>query len=533
MGEQGLNKGKLSQAVVMVYFLVMTVVYPFYAPGGYMHIGEVKYEFFRAAGLIMLALVIAVILISLALHRDKEWLIRNYKQMSVTDWFAYGYLVAVMLSYLFSAYKEDALWGTDGWYMGVMTQIMFVLIYFVFSRYFSCGLKWLGIWMLAAAGVFLLGICNRYSIYPIVMDGQTEVFISTLGNINWFCGYWSVTATIGIVLYWCSDKKMVRVLAGIYSAIAMVSGVTQGSSSAYLVFIIIFLALFILSLNSNEKLYRFLELCMMFAASCQIARLMQYLPGLEYNYMWYDESGRLVVSMVLIAGNTTVWVFLILLACYVLFRILGRQGLFHIEKHKWLWGIMTVAVVIVVGIAAIYLLIDNEILCFRDVPETMEYDSYLEPFFDEGWGNGRGATWNCGMDAYRRLDTLHKIVGVGPDCFADYVYSVPELADKLVERFGNLRLTNAHNEQITLLVNVGVLGWVCCMGLFVSAFVRYMKRGQRQPVLYLCAIGVLAYTVHNMVSFQQVLSTPYIFILLGIGEKYYRCITDEKHWHRE
>ena len=512
----------------MLYFFVMTVVYPFYAPGGYMRIGEVKYEFFRVVSLIMAAAVMAVILISLLVRRDKEWIMRNYRHMSVTDWFAYGYAVAVMLSYLCSDYKEDALWGASGWYMGVMTQIMFVLIFFFFSRYFHCDLKWLSIWMLSTAGVFLLGICNRYSIYPIPMEGQTEVFISTLGNINWFCGYWSVTVAIGIVLYWCSDKKMVRVLSGIYSVIAMVSGVTQGSSSAYLVFIVMFLMLFVLSLSSNEKLYRFLELCMMFAVSCQIARLMQYLPGFEYNYMWHDADGRLVVSMVLIASNTTVWAFLTLLICYVLFRVLERHDLFHIERHKWLWGIMTVAVVIVVGIAAIYLLIDNEVLCFREVPGTIEYDSYLEPFFDEDWGNGRGATWNCGMDAYRRLDTLHKIVGVGPDCFADYVYSVPELAQGLVERFGDLRLTNAHNEQITLLVNVGMLGWVCHMGLFVSAFVRYMKRAGRQPVLYLCAIGILAYTVHNMVSFQQVLSTPFIFILLGIGEKYYRCTTDEK-----
>ena len=31
-------------------------------------------------------------------------------------------------------------------------------------------------------------------------------------------------------------------------------------------------------------------------------------------------------------------------------------------------------------------------------------------------------------------------------------------------------------------------------------------------------MALLAYTVHNMVSFQQILSTPYIFIVLGIGE---------------
>ena len=526
MGQKNLIKDKLNhtkicQCVVMLYFLVMSVVYPLYAPGGYMHIGEVKYEFFRNVSLAMSALALTAIPVSLLIRGDKGWLVRNYRQMSVTDWFAYGYLVAVMLSYLCSAYKKDALWGVEGWHMGVITQMIFVLIYFLFSRYFHCDLRWLGIWMLSTTVVFLLGICNRYSIYPIAMQGQAEGFISTLGNINWFCGYWSVTAPIGIILYWCSDKTYIRILAGIYSVIAMLSGITQGSSSAYLVFIAMLLLLFLLSLNSNRKLYRFLEVCMMFTVSCQLGRAMKYLPGLEYNYKIYDSTESMV-SFVLLDSNSTVWVFAILIGCYILFRVLDKRGLFHIEKHKWLWGILTAAVALVVAAAAFFWLFDNGVLGLCDIPpRTPDEDTSFGIFFDEDWGNGRGAAWNCGMEAYRSMDILHKAVGIGPDCFADYVYSVPELADKLIERFGNLRLTNAHSEPITLLVNAGVLGFVCYMGILATAFVRYIRRAEEEPVLYLCAVSILAYTVHNMVSFQQVLNTPFIFIILGIGEKYY------------
>lgn len=516
-----LNHTKICQCIMMLYFLVMTVVYPLYAPGGYMHIGGVKYEFFRNVSLAMAALMIVVILGSLLIRRDSGWLLRNYRKMSVTDWFAYGYLVVVMISYLCSAYKKDALWGVEGWYMGAVSQMLFIMIYFFFSRYFHCDLRWLAMWMLSTAAVFLLGICNRYSIYPIAMEGQTEGFISTLGNINWFCGYWSVTIPIGIVAYWSSDRLWVRILTGIYSVIAMVSGITQGSSSAYLVFIAMLLTLFILSLNSNRKLYRFLELCMMFAVSCQLGRVMKYLPGLEYNYEIYDATESMI-SYVLLDSNSTVWVFVILLVCYILFRALEKKGLFHIERYKWLWGILTAAVILVVAIAVFLWLFDNEVLNLCDIPpRTPDEDTSFGIFFDEEWGNGRGAAWNCGMEAYRSMDILHKVVGIGPDCFADYVYNIPELAEKLIEWFGNLRLTNAHSEPITLLVNTGMLGFVCYMGMLASGFIRYLKRAGRQPVLYLCAVSILTYTVHNLVSFQQVLNTPFIFIILGIGEKYY------------
>lgn len=509
----------ICQGIVMAYFLVMAVVYPLYAPGGYMRIGEVKYVFFRNVSLVTLAVSACVILLAALMRHDREWIFRNYRRMSVTDWFAYGYFVAVMLSYLCSAYKEDALWGAEGWYMGVATQMILVLVYFLISRYFHCKVQWIGVWLLAAAVVFLLGICNRYSVYPIAMEGQMETFISTLGNINWFCGYWSVTAPIGIVMYWCSDSGWVRLLSGVYSIIAMLAGMAQGSSSAYLVFIAVYLALLILSFRSNRWMYRFLELCMMFTVSCQLGRVLRYLPGLTYNYDAFDGGSG--VTEMLFDSNVTVWAFLLIAVCYVIFRILDRRGHFYIERHRWLWVVMTVVVALVICITTVCLLVDGEVLHYREVPGTMERDSSWELVFDEDWGNGRGATWNCGIEAYRSMDAFHKIVGVGPDCFADYVYDVPELAEKLADQFVNLRLTNAHSEQITLLVNLGVFGWLCYMGIFVTAFVRYMKRAEKCPLLYVCAVSILAYTAHNLVSFQQVLNVPYVFIVLGIGESFY------------
>lgn len=538
----------ICRGIMMAYFLVMAVIYPFYAPGGYMRIGDVKYEFFRNVSLVTLAVMAGVLLLSIVLRRDRDWIIRNYRGMSVTDWFAYGYLVAVMLSFLCSEYKEDALWGSGGWYMGVITQIIFVFVYLFFSRYYHCDLRWIGIWLTAAVGVFLLGICNRYSVYPIAMEGQTETFISTLGNINWFCGYWSVTAPIGITLYWYSDKTWARIAAALYSIIAMLSGMTQGSNSAYLVFIALFLVLFLLSLGSIGRMYRFLELCIMFAVSGLLGKIMQSLPSLRYNYMPAEEDGMAGITTALLIGNAALWMLLIVLLCYVLLKAAERQNLLHIQKYLETHGrfkyIIVVTVVAVFGVAAVAMLNNSGILnkdsalyesgMFYDdgASYTSETDGGYKAVFNEEWGHGRGAAWNCGVNAFRNMDVLYRLVGVGPDCFADYVYDVPELADRLADQFVNQRLTNAHNEQLTQLVDVGIFGWLCYVGLFLTAFVRYMRRADQQPMLYLCGISILSYTVHNMVSFQQVLNTPFVFIVLGIGEKLYRS-TAEGTFHEQ
>ena len=510
----------ICKGILVGYFLAMAVIYPFYIPGGYVRIGEVKYLFFRNVSLIMTGTVGTVTLLSVLIRRKSGWIVEYYRQMSVTDWFAYGYCLAVMLSYLCSDYKENALWGTEGWYMGAMSQIMFVLVYFFFSRYF-CGLgpmieRLFYVWLAAAAGVFILGICNRYSLYPITIEGQTEAFISTLGNINWFCGYWSIMAPMGIMLYWCSDRRTGRILSGIYSFIAMLSGVTQGSNSAYIVLLAMLFLLLSLSVRRSQKLYRFLELGMIFCMACQAGRLMQLIPGLAYNYHGFQAGEG--------SGITELIIFLIILGSYILFRVLEKKGYFCTPKNRWLRGIMVTVIVVVTCVVVFWLLVDEGFIFFREVPGTVERDGYLEAVWDEDWGNGRGATWKCGVDAYRNMNTLHKFVGIGPDCFADYIYDVQELAKRMIDRFGTMRLTNAHNEWLTVLVNTGALGLFCYIGIFLTAFVSYLRKacclrkGGEKSLMYVCAATLLAYTVHNMVSFQQVLSTPYVFIVLGLGE---------------
>ena len=98
----------------------------------------------------------------------------------------------------------------------------------------------------------------------------------------------------------------------------------------------------------------------------------------------------------------------------------------------------------------------------------------------------------------------------------------PELQDMLKEYFKGRSLTNAHCEWLTVLVNNGLLGMVCYAGLFVSAIMRFLKAGKTNPLAGVCGFAVLAYTVNNLFSFQQVLSAVTVFMVLGMGEVFVR-----------
>lgn len=496
----------IGNAVLRAYFLVMVVIYPFYFRSGYQEIGKVKYEFFRNISVVTAVVMLLITGTVVMLRSPEISLVQHYKRLSVTDWFVYGYLFSLLLSYLGTAYKKEAILGADGWYMGFLTQLILVVVYFFFSRYLKWKNAYLAV-MLAASGlVFGLGILNRYSVYPISMEGREPGFISTLGNINWFCGYWAVFCPLGVLLYWSCEKNWQRAVAGFFMTIGFLSGVTQGSSSACLVFVGLFVLLFYLSFREDRSMYRFLEICIVFLLSCQIARLLRHLPGLVFNYE--DPLGNFLTDT-----GVTLYLGIAVGILWFAFHRFVKNGGGGICRFLWLRR--TGLLLLSAGVAGYVLLLAGNTCLPGGIPGLSGRAFFT---FNEKWANSRGGTWMSGLRAFQSQMPFQKLIGVGPDCFAEYLYSVPDLAERVYAQFGNARLTNAHNEWITLLVNQGILGTVFYAGIFLSAVVRFLKRAPEQPVLYLFAAGVLSYMIHNMVSFQQVLNAPFVFILLGIGE---------------
>lgn len=500
---------RFGNMIMTVYFLAMTVIFPFYIKDGYREIGKIKAFFFIHISLITAGIMLTVIAIDFWLQRKQMSIAAHYRRLSVTDWFVYGYLAAVLLSYLFTDYKKEAFLGAEGWYMGLVSQLLFVSIYFFFSRFFKWNEKWLCVMLLSSGLVFLWGILNRYSVYPLTIYEQRPEFISTLGNINWFCGYWTVLSPLGILWYWDSRGGWKQAAAGIYVVIAFLSGVTQGSSSAHLALSVIFLMMFCLSFRNNRRMYRFLELGILFMLSCQLARLFRYLPVFTMNY-----EDKLMNTLT--DTNLTLYIGLAIGTVYLLFGYLVKYKNYEIAKHK---EIRNIVMMLLAAALAGYLALLIANTCIPGgIPGLSKQQIFV---FNENWGNSRGATWLAGLAAYRDMPLLQKLAGVGTDCFAEYIYALPELAARVYAQFGDSRLTNAHNEWLTILVNSGALGFVCYAGIFLSAIPRFLKKAQDKPMLYLCAAGVLAYTVHNMVSFQQVLNAPFVFMILGIGEGFF------------
>ena len=503
-----------------IYMFLIIAVHPFYFTDGYARIGTNKYEFFYNTGMVAVACILPLACIYLGLLLYIKYKLEKkeeepFCELSLTDKFVLGYGGAVLLSYFFSAYRESGVYGdvwkgTTGWFMGACSQLMFVGIYFAVSRFWEKSKVLPALWLPVLLVVFLLQLANRFDLRPIEMKSASAGFISTIGNINWYCGY-IVILLFGVLYYFWTDaekKSGLRIGLACWLTIGFASLITQGSLSGLLALGAVILCLYLLSVKSGEGVEQFFACGICLGLACSGVYFWRTRYADKYNYVdpvWdYFTNHTLAVVILLVS----------LLGWGVVKYLNGKSRL-PLKAFRY----VGFAGSILAGLGLlVYILL---LVLNTKIPGSIGALSENPWFtFNNEWGSNRGATFIAAWKCFADQDLWNKIVGVGPDGMVMYINSEknPELYAMVREVFGSLNLTNAHNEWLTILVNEGMLGLITYAGIMVSAMVRYLKAGKNCALAGACGMAVLAYTVNNMASFQQAMAAPTLFLVLGMGE---------------
>ena len=355
--------------------------------------------------------------------------------------------------------------------------------------------------------VFSLGVLNRYGINPLRMEILNGHFISTIGNINWYCGYWSVIVPIGAGLFVFCENKLVRILSGLFVTASYTTCVTQGSDSGVLCLAVLTLLMGYLVAEKRTCILRFLEMLLIFCGATLILTIIRYL--FPYRNQYITPSFDLLTKTVFpyIATGLTLAAYLVLLS--------AREGQkIQIIFEKILKGMLYLFFA-VIGIIGVLVVVNTKNP--GSIGALSEWSLFT---FNEDWASKRGATWTFGMQTWRSQNLLHRLIGVGPDGMAAYIYSGldAQLLADVKAVFGSSRLTNAHGEWITVLADLGVFGLIGFAGMMVSAIIRFFKAGKDNVLCLVCGLSLFAYTIHNIFSFQQIMNIPLMFIVMGVGE---------------
>ncbi|MDE6202200.1 MAG: O-antigen ligase family protein [Lachnospiraceae bacterium] len=541
---------KAGNIFVTAYLLLIFGVYPFYMREGYVDIGRAKYEFFIYCSLAVLGILVLIGAVygmqELGRRiREHEPYFIDWDKLSLTDLLVIMYATEIFLSFVISDYRQEALWGTEGWFMGAALLLTMCGLYFFISRFWTGGRAVWCMALVASGGVFLLGILDRFSVYLIPLEIRQSSFISTLGNINWFCGYLSVIFPIGVCRFLFREdsgreenngqhapgtvpmlnKNLPAKAAGwlyiLYIVIGFMAGFSQGSSSIFLFYGALFYILLWIAVGKRKRLKDFFLLIFLWGLSALMVRGIGWLIPEGYNYDRDNLCARVTESPL------SFWIAIAALAIYLLLKRRENSGNSGKESERICvdgkekqQGTKTVRKIMAALLAAVVLgwAALTGINTWIGIPGLSGREEFL---FDQSWGHGRGAAIYSAVQMYGQMPFLHKLLGAGPDCFSAYAYSLPETAAMLRENFGQNRLTNAHNELLTCLINTGFLGAALYIALLISFIRKCMKKGKEIPEFYLFGVSIVCYLVHNMVSFAQVLNFPFVILLLAMGEARY------------
>lgn len=488
------------------YLVILLAVLPLYMRDGYYLLGDGKYLLFRNCSFICLGIRMAVEVGSFLANRVSRFRsgIKSINMsgepqglsLGIVDIFMLSYAGCVLLSAVCSEF--DTAWlGYADWHMGAVSQLLFVGIYFLVSRYFGYDRRIVYVGEAALFAVIIIGLLNRLGMDPLRVfvgiaktDWEYGNLLSTIGNINWFCGYFSVMLAFPISGFLYSRRKVKSIVLYLVSVLGLVLLFIQGSDSGLVLAGVAIGCLLLAGMKKPDFFRKGLWL----------------LVGLLWGVWLMGQAVNALEAWNAIPVDS--WIYEKLLwKGWLLFAIaagLLAVGFERLQKHmeekslqKWIKLLMVVLLLTVATLAVFVIIMwsrgDND-----------------------AWGSGRGMLWRLAWEGFLQADMGGKFIGAGPDCFAEYLISVgrtPIITQE--DHWANALFVNAHNEWLNHLVNIGILGVVAYAGIFVAAWKRY--RGMMLAVLVLAMYGI-----HSLVSFQQVLNTPFLFAVLGICEATYR-----------
>lgn len=524
--------------IALCYVGAMFWIYPLYMEDKYLNMGAAKYHFFQVTSLVfIIAMTICLVIDkSLIILNSNEQFLKRFKEafgeFSITDKFVISFAVVSILSFAFASDKSMALNGFSGWFMGLISQLIFVAIFYYVSRYWQWSPITVKIAICVGAVVYLIAVLQRFdldifNLYNNLLEDGTwfrlydkdiEKFVSTLGQTTWYSSYAVLILPFGMIWYLKDTDKLFRIASAIFIMLGAASLCTVNSDSAYVAVVLILMVYFWYSLENPVMLKRFLEIVLMILGTFRIIgilqtlfpeRMVKLMAGPEQVTDFVNHSGAMLALLITVMAIYGVYV------AYMNKHYDRRMDRYNMDLSKlfFLRGLMMWGAVIVIWLVVLLIILTTK----HRLPEFLSPLYNVSFFdFDMDWGNHRGFNWRMAAQALKNASFKDMLIGVGPDCFdvAMDRYCSAEVA----AYWGGLSLACAHNEFLNMLVTEGILGTVAYIAIFITSFVRLSKVANKEPMALPCMAAIVAYMGHNIFCYQTCLCTPFIFMIMGIGE---------------
>ena len=483
----------------------------FYFENAYFNIDDAKWNFFSLVslgrltkesfipGILLIACVIEIVILFIRKIHLKEKI-----RISRFDKLISLYLLTAVVSSFFAYDKWTSIVGYDGWYMGLIAQLDFVLIYYFVSRYFELKKEYVFILLSVTAVVFVLEILNRFNIIipslfaQNVKEGALYIFVSTIGNINWFASYTAVCMPVAFVLFVISEDKEIKIISTLSVIVSSLAFVTQNSQSLIFAFITMLIFLLFFSMRKELWIRKYsLLLIIIFSSFLLIGLLREFVIK---DHVVLDDVFEIIMNFRFVS----IVLLLSVLFRYFVCKVIDDKNISQYRKI----ALHTVLMLSLVFIA--FVILNNTSV----IPDNFKLKMFV---FNDSWGNGRGELWRLTITTLKRMfktERFRIIFGSGADSykFALFKFCYEEAKINWLDKVP----TNAHNEWLTPFVNYGVVGGLSYLLMFFERMHVSYRNSKENAYFFVFFLMIYCYFLNNFFSFQQVVSTPFVFIVFGL-----------------
>ncbi len=490
-----------------IYLVLMFTIPLFIFNDYYYDITITKYKAFSYITLVSLLFIFITFIVLMIKKKAIKLNLKELSQhISKTDLCLILFVLTCIFSTVFSANSTEAWNGSLGRYMGLYSILLCAGSYFVVSRFYKLQQSILLVFLVSVFLVELLGVFHYFSVdvfgfYEYLSDYYGNLYISTIGNVNFFAALTCLSLPFGIVLYCAAKERLSNIIYFILTVMNYLAVFISNSDGAHIASVIMLIVIGLYAMSNYEYFKKYLQLLAAYIVSAKLLGLLTMQIG----------TGHFLhtISSVLAYHPS---VYLILLTIGVIYSLLVyKKAVFMSEQNmKKIKSIFCKYVFIGFVLLLIIIILYNMEILKIPFPYI---ENYLK--FNRSWGTGRGNIWSMVLEAWQHQPFLQKLIGIGPDTMRPMVFDFYQNAEILA-------YDNAHNELIQYMITTGILGVICYVGLNVTVIRSLFSHRYKEPFSFALLCVVLCYFIQSLFNISQPITTPLFFIMLGIAQSFIR-----------
>lgn len=501
------NSLSMHEKFANLYVISMFTVFPVFMTNMLFNIRKDRLHYFVISTFVLLFFILATYICMI--DRDR-WPKKIYK-MTITDWAMLAFLAVCGLSSLFSKYGIESVTGEGGRDSGLLLMAMYVLCYFLITRYYKCKDFVFPIFTVTACVVCVIAILHEFYVDPFqiltdIKEEQQDTFITTIGNKNLFSSFICVAMPVMAVYLVRAKDYAVAAFYSIAIGISFMGLLVADSDSGYFGLAAFMLILFIYACGNFDRLFKYSLAVFSILLSSKVLRLISFI---------FDDKMKTLdtIPNTLIFDNRLY----ILIAAFavitvILFFLSKKYGDTHLPKA--VQGVATGFVIL----CALAVLVPFIYFSFIDTTTDLgSLSKYLR--LNDKWGTHRGYAWIRSIILFKSNGIKNILIGSGPDTFGQMMKAV--YREDMLKRHGSV-FDSAHNEYLNYLVTVGIFGLAAYVTAIASVIVRGAKRCKNSVPMIAILLVIVSYCSQAMFNLAQPITTPYIFLFIAMGESMIR-----------